>query len=135
MGQNLMTTRNARDPGTQNVVAARFTINATDPALTSGNKQVATVPAGAIIIGTDMVVAPAFAGGTPALSLGSNNPTTTNLGTFVVTAGLQQNVAPTGTLVGALAADTPIFAKGATGATSGQAIVIIKYALGETTTP
>jgi len=125
----------ARDPGEQNVVAKVVVIAFNDVNIGSGNRQVATLPQGAIIIGTDSNTATAFNGTTPALTLGTNNPTSDNIvgaGVAIESAGFIQATPPTGTAIGPLANDTPVYVKfvGA-GATTGLAQAIIRYVLKE----
>jgi hypothetical protein len=111
----------------------RFTVNFNDAGIAAGvGKQ--TLPAGAIIIGTDVQIVQAFnAATTNVLTVGlagvANNVV---LATDVdeATVALTQNVKPSGTALGPLAADSQVtatYAQTGTAATTGKAIVIIKY--------
>lgn len=112
----------------------RFDVNYNDAA--SGvavAKQ--TLPAGAIITRTDVVVSTAFnAATTNVLSIGTEASTYTNIVTTAQavagTPGLKSNLAPTGAALGKLAADAVVYAlysQSGTAASAGQATVIIEY--------
>jgi hypothetical protein len=124
----------ARRSSVQMVHYLRMAINYNDTGISSGvGKQY--LPAGAIILGTDVHIATAFnAGTTNVLTVGTNTTTDNNIvaaGDVDETAtGLTQNIKPTGTALGPLSADAQVFAKFAqtgTAATAGKAYVIIKY--------
>jgi hypothetical protein len=124
----------ARKSASQLIHYLRFAVNYNDTGISSGvGKQY--LPAGAIIVGTDVHIATAFnAGTTNVLTVGTNTTTDNNIiasGDVDETAtGLTQNVKPTGTALGPLSADAQVFAKFAqtgTAATTGKAYVIVKY--------
>lgn len=124
----------ARKNSAQQVGYLRFKVNFNDASIATGaGKQ--TLPAGAVIVGTDVLVTTAFnAVTTNVLSVGIENPTYANIAAaasvIAGTAGLKQNIAPTGTALVPLAADSQVFAlytqTGAV-ATAGSAIVVVKY--------
>lgn len=124
----------ARRNTTQQVGYLRFTINWNDlPQAAVNMKQ--WLPAGALLIGTDVNIVTAFnAGTTNVLSVGIE-PTTfadivTSAQAVAGTPGLKQNLAPTGLALVPLAADSQVgvlFTQTGTPATAGQAIVVIKY--------
>jgi len=122
----------ARQNKIQLVHYLRFTVNYNDVNVANGNTK-QWLPAGAIIIGTDVQVVTAFnAGTTNTLSVGTVGDTGTDIinAQSVSAAGLTQNVAPTGAALGPLAADKQVvasYAQTGTAATAGQAIVIVKY--------
>lgn len=113
----------------------RFTVNFNDTGIATGTgKQ--TLPAGAIIVGTDVIIQTAFnAGTTNVVTIGSNAATFNNIvaAADVDESGavpLTQNIKPTGTAFGPLAADARVFAmytQTGTAATAGRLTVIIKY--------
>lgn len=90
------------------------------------------LPAGGIILSTDVSVNTAFnAQTTNVLTIGLNGTTANNIvATVAATAGLVLNLAPTGTALGKLTADTQVYVKytqTGTAATTGNATFIIKY--------
>lgn len=124
----------ARKNASQLVHYLRMAINYNDTGIASGvGKQ--WLPAGAIILGTDVHVATAFnAGTTNVVTIGTNSTSYNNIiasGDVDETAtGLTQNVKPTGTALGPLSADAQVFAKYAqtgTAASTGKCYVVIKY--------
>lgn len=126
----------ARNDYSQDVQTIRFTVRFNDAGIATGNgKQV--LPAGAIILGTDVLVTTAFnAGTTNVLSVGFEPTTYTNLVTtgqaVAGTPGLKQNLIPTGTALVPLAADSQVYAlytQTGTAATTGVAYVVVKYVL------
>lgn len=129
----------ARRLTTQQVSYLRFKVNYNDTGIATGagnGKQ--TLPKGAIVTGTDVYVSAAFnAGTTNVFEVGSATGTTNNAdlvgSSFNEAAtGLTQNIAPTGAMLGPLAADTQVFAvytQTGTAATAGAAYVIIKYVI------
>jgi len=135
MTQNLFSGKPARDVGEQQVTYIAFPVVFSDTQLTSGNKQVGTIPAGAVLIGTDVAVQEVFnAVTTNVLTVGTNNPTTDNIVAAAdVTEGslgLAKDISPTGTALAPFTVDTPVYAKytqTGTAATTGRAAVIIKY--------
>lgn len=126
----------AREPGEQQVVFSRFTVSFDEVGISSGVAK-CTLPAGAVIIGTDVYVSTTFnANSTNVLTVGSNSTQLDNVvASGDVTEGsattLTKDVSPTGTALGPLSADTTFYGKytqtGGTAATAGQATVIIKY--------
>lgn len=124
----------ARRSSVQMVHYLRMVINFNDTGISSGvGKQY--LPAGAIIVGTDAYVNTVFnAATTNVLTVGTNSTSYNNIIAAAdvdeTATGLTQNVKPTGTALGPLAADVQVFAKFAqtgTAATTGKAYVIIKY--------
>ncbi len=135
MTTSLNNTIPARDAGKQQVHFSRFTVAYNETGIASG-VQKATLPSGAIIIGTDVHVSASFnADSTNVLTVGSNSTQLDNvIASGDVTEGsvaLTKDVSPTGTALGPLSADTTFYGKytqtGPTVATSGAATVIIKY--------
>lgn len=115
----------------------KFDVNFNDANVANGvGKQ--TLPAGAIIVGTDVLITTAFnAATTNVLTVGTNGPSTydniaTSAQTVSGTPGLKQNLAPTGTALGKIAADAQVFVKytqSGTAATTGAGTVIVKYVI------
>ncbi len=122
----------ARKNALQLVHYLRFTVNYNDAGVAGGNTK-QWLPAGAIVIGTDVQVVSAFnAGTTNTVSVGTVQDAGTNIlnAQAVGSTGLTQNVAPTGAALGPLAADKQVvasYAQTGTAASAGQAIVIVKY--------
>ncbi|WP_426526815.1 hypothetical protein [Bradyrhizobium sp. McL0615] len=123
----------ARKNAAQLVHYLRFAINWNDAGIAAGvNKQ--TLPAGAILIGTDvLVVTPFNAGTTNDVTVGiggvANNVVTT-ADAVETAAGLTQNIKPSGIAAVPLVADSVVkatFTQTGGAATAGKAIVIIKY--------
>jgi hypothetical protein len=124
----------ARQSAEQQVHYLRFTVNWNDTGIATGNgKQ--WLPKGAVLVGTDVNIVTAFnAATTNVLSIGIEASTYANIATSAQTisgtTGLKQNLAPTGTALVPLAADSQVFAlytqTGAV-ASAGQAVVIVKY--------
>lgn len=111
----------------------RFKVNFNDAGVAAGApKQV--LPAGALVLGTDVFVTTAFnAATTNVLEAGSaagGNADLVGAALAEGAIGLTQNIAPTGIFLAPLAADTPVFAQytqtGAV-ATAGAAYFVIKY--------
>ncbi|SRR5258708_33339595 len=124
----------ARRNTSQQVGYLRFTVNWNDAGIATGaNKQ--WLPAGAVIIGTDVNVTTAFnAATTNVLSVGIEASTYANIAAsasvLAGATGLKQNIVPTGTALVDLAADSQVFAlytQTGAAATAGRAIVIVKY--------
>jgi hypothetical protein len=124
----------ARQSAEQQVHYLRFTVNFNDTGIATGNgKQ--WLPKGAVIIGTDVNIVTAFnAATTNVLSAGIEASTYANIVTSAQTVsgtpGLKANLPPTGTALVPLAADSQVFAlytQTGTAATTGQAIIIVKY--------
>lgn len=119
----------------QMVHTLRITVNYNDAGIASGvGKQ--WLPAGAILVGTDVMIDTVFnAATTNVLTLGTNGPSTYD--NIVAAAdvnegatGLTQNVKPTGTALGKLSAAAQVYAKytqSGTAATTGKAYLIVKY--------
>jgi len=124
----------ARQLNQQQVHYLRIAVTYNDANIANGvGKQ--WLPAGAIIIGTDVHIDSVFnAATTNVLTVGTN---ATSYDNIVAAAdvnegatGLTQNVKPTGTALGALTADAQVFVKytqTGTAATTGKAYVIVKY--------
>ncbi|MCA6114249.1 hypothetical protein J6524_04805 [Bradyrhizobium sp. WSM 1738] len=123
----------ARQYREQQVHYLRFLVNYNDAGIAAGVKK-QTLPKGAIIVGTDVHNATAFnAGTTNVLTVGGG----TNFNEIVAAGdvdetatGLTQNIKPTSTFLGPLAADTDVYVKytqTGTAATAGKATVIVKY--------
>src|SRR5215211_6440005 len=111
-----------------------FVVNFDEAGIATGVHK-ATLPSGAIIIGTDIHVATAFnATTTNVLTVGSNSTQRDNIiasgDVNEGATGLTKDISPTGTALGPISAHTPLYAKYTqTGpvATAGVARVIIKY--------
>lgn len=123
----------ARRNSSQQVGYLRFAVNFNDAGIAAGvNKQ--QLPAGAVIIGTDVAIVTAFnAVTTNVLTVGlagvANNIVAA-ADADEATIALTQNIKPTGTALGPLAADSQVtvtYTQTGTAATAGKAIVIIKY--------
>ncbi len=124
----------ARKLSSQQIHYLRFAVTYSDSGIASGVvKQ--TLPAGAIIVGTDVLVTTTFnAQTTNVLTVGINGTTANNLVTTgdadETVAALTQNIKPTGTALVPLAADSPVYVKytqTGTAGTTGVAYVIVKY--------
>lgn len=122
----------ARQYHEQMVHYARFAVNYNDAGIDTGvGKQV--LPAGAVIVGTDVIVTAAFnAATTNVLTVGTNGTTANNVvGSGDVNEASAQifgNIPPTAP--GPLAADTQLYVKytqTGTAATAGAAVVVVKY--------
>lgn len=112
----------------------RFHVTYSDSGIATGvGKQ--TLPAGAIITGSDVFVNTTFnAGTTNVLTVGTNGTTANNMvasgDVDETTSALTKGVKPTSAALGPLAADAQVFAKftqTGTAATSGDAYVIVNY--------
>ena len=124
----------ARRSSIQTLHYLRFAVTYSDAGIASGvAKQ--TLPAGAVVVGTDVLVTTTFnAQTTNVLTVGINGTTASNMvasgDVDETTAGLTKSVSPTGTALVDLAADSPVYVKytqTGTAATQGRAIVIVKY--------
>jgi hypothetical protein len=122
----------ARQSHEQQVHYLRFSVNYNDAGISTGvAKQY--LPAGAILIGTDVIVTATFnAQTTNVLTVGVNGTTANNVvGSADVneaSAQIFQNISASATLP--LTADSQVYAKytqTGTAATQGKAYVIIKY--------
>jgi hypothetical protein len=107
-------------------------INYNDVGAATGIATGKWLPAGAIIESTSVSVNTAFnAATTNVLTIGLNGTTANNIvATVAATAGLVLNLAPTGTALGKLTADTQVYVKytqSGTAATTGNATFMIKY--------
>ncbi|MEW6645380.1 MAG: hypothetical protein AB1586_33125 [Pseudomonadota bacterium] len=123
----------ARRNTSQQVGYARFTVNYNDANVANGNTK-QWLPAGAIIIGTDVqVVTPFNAGTTNVLTVGLGASATSVVAAGQAapgTAALTQNIAPTGAALGPIAADSQLnvtFTQTGAAATAGQAVVMVKF--------
>jgi len=123
----------ARKNALQLVHYLRFAVNFNDVGIAAGvSKQV--LPAGAVIIGTDVQIVTAFnAATTNVLTVGlagvANNVVAA-ADADESTVAITQNIKPTGTALGPLAADSQVtatYTQTGAAATAGKAIVIIKY--------
>ena len=126
----------ARVPTGQYIVPMCFRVTYSDAGIASGVPVPGKLlPAGAIIVGTDAVVATTFnAQTTNVLTVGINGTTANNIIASAdvdeTTAGLTKNVSPTGTALGRIASDSQVYVKytqTGTAASQGVADIIIKY--------
>lgn len=124
----------ARQNNMQMVHYLRFSVTYSDTGIATGvSKQY--LPAGAVIIGTDCFVTTTFnAQTTNVLTVGTNGTTANNMiasgDVDETTAALTQNVKPTSTALGVIAADSLVWVKytqTGTAATQGAATVVVKY--------
>ena len=130
-----MTTFAARQSVDQQIHYLRFVVNYNDTSISGGARSYGALPAGAIIVGTDVYINTVFnAGTTNVLTVGTNTTTSNNIIAAAdvdeTATGLTQNVKPTGTALGPLSADIDVYVKYAqtgTAATTGKAYIIIKY--------
>src|SRR5258706_13061372 len=105
----------ARQTQYQHVHSLRITVNYNDPGIANGvGKQ--WLPAGAILVGTDVVVDTVFnAATTNVLTLGTNAAAYDNIAAAADinegATGLTQNIKPTRTALGKLSAAAQVFAK------------------------
>lgn len=124
----------ARQNDIQLVHYLRFKVNFNDLGVATG-EGMQTLPKGALVIGTDIIVTTAFnAGTTNVLSVGTEATTFANLATSAEivagSPGIKQNEPPVGAALGPLAADAQVFAlytQTGTAATTGAAYVVVKY--------
>lgn len=115
----------------------RAVINWNDAGIaTASTKQIGTLPAGALIMGSQVNIETAFnAATTNVLSIGTEATTNTNLVTtaqaIAGTVGLKgPTLAPTGLGLARFAADSPVYAlytQTGTAATAGVAVVTIYF--------
>ena len=125
---------NARQYHQQMVHYIRKEVNYNDAGIATGIK-IGTLPAGAIIIGTDVHVQTVFnAGTTNVLTVGGNSPSYNDIvasgDVNEAATGLTKDISPTGSSLGVIAADRPVYAmytQTGTAATTGKAQIIIKY--------
>lgn len=123
----------ARKNTSQQVGYLRFAVNWNDQGIAAGVlKQ--WLPAGALLIGTDIYIGTAFnAATTNVLTVGLAGVADNIAAAADVTEGsaaLTQNIKPTGTAFGPLAADSQVsvtYTQTGTAATAGSAVVVIKY--------
>jgi hypothetical protein len=124
--------RQSSDPQVQFI---RFAINWNDVGVATGALK-ATLPSGAILIGTDHYVETAFnAVTTNVVTVGTNASTYNNILaaadiTEGTTGALVKDTSPTGTALGPLTADTAVYAlytQTGTAATAGKCHIMIKY--------
>lgn len=127
----------ARQYHTQQVHFIRFDVAYNDAGVASGKATGEYLPAGAIIIGTDVFVNAVFnAGSTNVLTVGTNGSTANNIvasgDVNEASAILFKDISPAagGTAEGKLASDAQIYVKfdqTGTAAATGSATVMIKY--------
>lgn len=125
---------NPRQSQNQQVHYIRYRVQFGDANVATG-EYIGTLPAGAIIIGSDFSVPTAFnAATTNSLTVGGNSPTyndvATAAGTLVGATGLKQNVVPTGSSLNSISADLDIYAvyqQTGTAASAGVCDVMVKY--------
>jgi hypothetical protein len=130
-----MTTFPVRQAVSQEVSRLRIVVNYNDTSISGGARSYGALPAGAIIVGTDVYINTVFnAGTTKVLTVGTNTTTSNNIIAAAdvdeTATGLTQNVKPTGTALGPISADTDVYVKFAqtgTAATTGKAYIMIKY--------
>lgn len=114
----------------------RFVVNYNDAGIAiADTKKVGTLPAGALIVGTDVFVTTAFnAATTNVLSVGYEPTTNANIVTnaqaLAGALGLKQNLPPNGLALAPIVADSAVYAlytqTGAV-ATAGKAVIVIKF--------
>lgn len=132
-----MAQSNPRATQYQVVHYLRKTVNYNDTGIAAGTVIMGTLPAGAIITGTDVNVQVVFnAATTNVLTAGGNGTTADDVFAAADVAegavALTQNIKPTGSSLGVLAADRDIcvkYTQTGTAATTGQAQIIVKYVL------
>lgn len=124
----------ARQYHQQMVHYCRKAVNFNDAGIATGVKF-GTLPAGAIIIGTDVHVTTVFnAVTTNVLTAGGNSATWTDIVAAAdvneAATGLTKDISPTGSSLGVIAADRDIYAlytQTGTAATTGLAQIIVKF--------
>jgi hypothetical protein len=124
----------ARATQYQMVHTLRFDVNWNDTGISSGVRK-QTLPAGAIVTSTSVLITTAFnAGTTNVLTVGGNTTTYNDIvaanDVDETATGLTNGIKPTGSSLGKLAADRDVYAKytqTGTAATAGAATVIIHY--------
>lgn len=108
-------------------------INYNDTGATTGIATGKWLPAGAIIVGTDVNIQTTFnAQTTNVLTIGTNGTTANNIVATVTASAVAtvQNLLPTGTALGKLSADAQVYVKytqTGTAATAGAGTFMIKY--------
>lgn len=125
---------NPRQFHTQQTHYLRFDVNYNDTGIGSGVRK-GTLPAGAIITSTSMMITTAFnAGTTNVLTVGGNSSSYNDIvaasDVDETATGLTNGVKPTSSSLGKLAADRDIYAmytQSGTAASAGAATVIIHY--------
>jgi hypothetical protein len=130
-----MTTFAARQSVDQCVHYLRIVVNYNDASISGGARAYGALPAGALIIGTDVNVTTVFnAGTTNVLTVGTNTTTSNNIiaagDVDEASAALTKNVSPTGAALVPLATDLDVYVKytqTGTAATTGKAYIVIKY--------
>lgn len=123
---------NARQTQFQQKHYFRKTFNWNDTGIGAG-VYIGTLPAGAMVTSTDVLIVTAFNAGTTNVPVaGTNASSYNNLMTAPTnTAGTQASQLPTGTALGPLSADSDIyvmFTQTGTAATAGQAVIVVNYA-------
>lgn len=134
MATNDTSTPKGRENTPQTVCYIRKRVTFADAGV-SGGVPIEWLRKGSIILGTDIVVNTAFnAATTNVLTVGTNATSydniVTNAQSIPGTAGIKQNLPPTGTALGPVAADSQIYVKytqTGTAATTGDAYIIIKF--------
>lgn len=113
----------------------RIPVTYSDAGISSGVAK-SSLPAGAIILRTNVVLSASFnAQTTNVLTAGLNGTTANNIVSTVTVSAAgfgATNHVPTGAALGALSADTPVYVKytqTGTAATQGAANIIIEYAV------
>ena len=112
----------------------RIGVTYSDTGIASGVAKPVYLPAGAVILGTDVVLGASFnAQTTNVLTAGTNGTTANNIVQTVTVSAAgfgATNHAPTGSALGEIAADAQVYVKytqTGTAATQGNAQIIIKY--------
>lgn len=126
----------ARQSHMEVVQTLRFVVNYNDAGIAiADTKKVGTLPAGALIVGTDVFITTAFnAATTNVLSVGYEATTNANIVTnaqaLAGAAGLKQNLPPNGLALLPLTADFNIYAlytQSGTAASAGKGTIVIKF--------
>lgn len=126
-----------RNDGSQSVQFLKFDVSYGEASISSGVLK-GTLPVGAFVIGTDVLVTTDFdAGSTNVFTVGTNSTPYDNL---VSASDVDETVntldagnLPTGTALGTLTAPAGVYAKytqTGTAATAGAATVVVKYVVG-----
>ena len=112
----------------------RIGVTYSDTGISSGVAKPVYLPAGAVILGTDVVLGASFnAQTTNVLTAGTNGTTANNIVATVTASAAgfgATNHAPTGTALGEIASDSQVYVKytqTGTAATQGNAQIIIKF--------
>lgn len=123
----------ARKNSVQLVHYLRFAVNFNDAGVAAGVKK-QTLPAGALVLRTNVMVKDVFnAATTNIMTVGLAGVADNLIAAADVSegaTGLTQNIKPTGTALGPLAADSTVtvtYTQSGTAATTGKAFVVIEY--------